>query len=108
MDDEIKSVRITSNNICYGPTPNDTDEVEQYLTIASSGRVWFSARNYEQYRCGKGFCRNKNLSIGKWKAAFLLRMISNLPEEGTYATDVGSYEIEIRYDNGRKKLSRAR
>ena len=47
MSDEIRSIRIESNNICYGPRPGADDEVEQYLTISSTGRVWFSARNYQ-------------------------------------------------------------
>lgn len=71
----IKSIKITSNGICYGPMPDDNEEVEQYLTISSNGRVWFSARNYKQYMDGKGYCRKKQLSIGKWKAEFILRLI---------------------------------
>lgn len=34
MPEEIKSVRITSNNICYRPAPSANDEVEQYITIS--------------------------------------------------------------------------
>lgn len=41
MSDEIRSIRIKSNNICYGPEPGADDEVEQYLSISSTGRVWF-------------------------------------------------------------------
>lgn len=103
MDEEIKSVRIISNIICYGPEPGANDEVEQRLTIASSGRFWFSARNYQQYREGKGFCRKTQGSIGKWIVAFLLQLISNLPRELDYVTDVGNYVIEVRYINGVKK-----
>lgn len=57
----LKSVRIKSNNICYGPEPDVDDEVEQYLTIGATGRVWFSARNYNQYLNDDGFCRKKQL-----------------------------------------------
>lgn len=59
MPDEIRSIRIESNNICYGPEPGADDEVEQYLTISSTGRVWFSARNYQQYCNSKDYCRKK-------------------------------------------------
>ncbi len=101
MSELLKSIRIKSNNICYAPAPDDTDEVEQYLTIAANGRVWFSARNYQQYRKKDGFCRKKQISIGKSKAEFLLTLISNLADVQTYATDVGFYEIEFRYEDGR-------
>jgi hypothetical protein len=42
MYDEIKSIRIKSNNLCYEPKPDDNDEIEQYLTIFGSGQAWFS------------------------------------------------------------------
>lgn len=99
---ETKSIRIKSNNLCYGPKPDD-DEIEQYLTISGTGRVWFSAKNFQQFSDGGGYCRKKQLSIGKWKAQFLLNFVDNISEERTFITDVGSYELEIRYANGRKK-----
>ncbi len=63
MVDEIKNIRIVSNNICYGSEPNADEEVEQYLTISSTGRVWFSAQNYQQYCNGKDYCREKQVSL---------------------------------------------
>lgn len=104
MPEEIKSVRITSNNICYGPAPSADDEVEQYLTISSTGRVWFSARNYQQYCNGKDYCRKKQVNIGIWKAEFLLRLIDNITEDMSFVTDVGSYDIEIRYADETKRV----
>ena len=98
----LQSIRLVSNNICYGPAPEPEDEVEQYLTISSSGRVWFSARNFEQYHQGKGFCRKKQLNIGKWKAEFLLRMFEGIREK-PFATDCGSFDLEIRFQEGSKK-----
>lgn len=98
----IQSIQLVSNNIRYGPMPEPTDEVEQHLTISSSGQVWFSARNYEQYHEGKGFCRKKQLNIGKWKAEFLLFLCEGISEK-PYATDCGSYDLEIRYEGGSKR-----
>lgn len=102
MSEEVKSIRIISNNICYGPEPDANDEVEQYLTISSTGRVWFSARDYQQFCDGKNYCRKKQVSIGKWKAEFLFRLILNMQLNPVFVTDVGSYRIEICYTNGRK------
>ena len=103
MPDEIRSIRIESNNICYGPEPGADDEVEQYLTISSTGRVWFSARNYQQYCNSKDYCRKKQTNIDKWKAEFLLRLIDNISENMSFVTDVGSYDLEIRYSNDTKR-----
>ena len=41
MSEEVKSIRIISNNIRYGPEPDASDEVEQYLTISSTRRMWY-------------------------------------------------------------------
>lgn len=103
MPDEIRSIRIESNNICYGPEPGADDEVEQYLTISSTGRVWFSARNYQQYCNSKDYCRKKQTNIDKWKAEFLLRLIDNISENMSFVTDVESYDLEIRYSNDTKR-----
>lgn len=103
MNRTIKSVKITSNNICYGPEPGVDDEVEQYFTISSTGRVLFSARNYQQYCDGKNYCRKKQVSIDKWKAEYLLRLINNISEDMPFVTDVGSYDLEIRYANDKTR-----
>lgn len=38
----IKRISIDSDNVCYGPVPNPSDEVFQHLTINSKGRVWLT------------------------------------------------------------------
>lgn len=47
----LKKMRIISNNICYAPSPEPVDEVEQHLTINKDRRVWFSV-----YAFGDRFC----------------------------------------------------
>lgn len=103
MSEEIKSIRIISNNMNYGSKPDANDEVEQYLTVSSTGRVWFSARNYQQYQNNDGFCRKKQVSIGKWKAGFLLTLIRNMQFKPESVADVGNYRIEVSLSNGRKE-----
>ncbi len=60
-----KTIHIVSSNICYGPCPEPTDEVEQHLTISSEGQVKFSSLNFgygmEKYEKG----RSKEFNIGK-------------------------------------------
>lgn len=99
----VQSIQIVSNNICYGPMPEPTDEVEQHQTISSSGQVWFAARNFEQYDKGKRFFRKKQLNIGKWKAEFLLRMFEEIKEK-PFVTDCGSFNLELRFKDGSKRV----
>ncbi len=102
-EDIIQSVCITSNNICYGHEPNDSDEVEQQLVISPNGEVSFCARNYQQFRNDEGYRRNKQVNIGTWKADILIWFISNLSGTNRFVSDIGSYEMEIRYESGKKK-----
>ena len=99
------SFRLISNNISYGLEPAFSDEVEQHLTVSSTGQAWFSARNYCQYIEGRGFCRRKQLNIGVWKAEFLMHLINSL-EERPMVTDCGSYNLQIKFEDGtNRKLS---
>ena len=102
-ENSVKSIRINSTNICYGPRPDDNEEVEQTLTIYSTGKVTFTARNYKQHCERKGTCRTKSMSIGKWKTDFLIKMILNIQDADRFATDIGSYTIRIAFADGRKK-----
>ena len=101
---EPQSIRLVSNCICYGPAPKDSDEVEQNLTVSSSGRVWFSARNYAQYIEGKGLCRKRQLNIGEWKARFLISLVSNIYRVDD-VTDCGSWELTVRESEGKRQIS---
>ncbi len=98
------SFKLISNNICYGPMPDKSDEVEQHLTVSSSGRVWFSARNYEQYVAEKGFCRKKQMNIGKWKAQFLINIMRNVYPDYD-VTDCGFWDLIIREGDKRSNFS---
>lgn len=89
---DIQKIRIISNNICYGPEHSPTDEVEQHLTISSTGRVWFAGYNYAggfgKYEIG----RKQQFSIEKITTDEILNLFSQYCEGGQlpcYATDVG-------------------
>jgi len=42
---KTKKIQIKSNNVSYGPPPEQDEEVEQRLTLINDGRVWFSGYN---------------------------------------------------------------
>lgn len=100
---DIKSIKIVSNNLCYGPAPDYNDEIEQHLTISSTGRVWCN-----RYIFGEGnyvLNRKEQISIGKDAAGRILGLVSDLliTYQSHFVTDVGDWEMEIRYSNGEKR-----
>ncbi|GAA3658018.1 hypothetical protein [Asaccharospora irregularis] len=104
---DIQKIRIISNNICYGPEPSSTDEVEQHLTISSTGRVWFTGYNYAggfgKYEIG----RKKQFNIKKITTDEILNLFSQYCEGGQllcYATDVGDWEMQITDTENKKHI----
>lgn len=98
-----KTIHIVSNNICYGPCPEPTDEVEQHLTIGADGQVKFLSLNFgygmEKYEKG----RSKEFNIGKAIAEKILNAVgeyfSNEYIE-IFATDIGDWNMEIINTDG--------
>ena len=46
MDHGIKRIQLITNVMGYGLPPEPNEEVEQRITINSSGDVWLSSYNY--------------------------------------------------------------
>ncbi|MFV0363826.1 MAG: hypothetical protein ACK5LL_12190, partial [Suipraeoptans sp.] len=99
-----KKIHIVSNGIGYGPCPKPEDIVEQKVTINSDGRVCYTG-----YAYGDGYgkykkAENKNYKIAKETAEDILNKVatyfSNEYDE-IYATDIGSWEMEITNTEGK-------
>lgn len=97
----LKKIRIESNNVCFGPFPENDEEVEQHLTINSAGRVWLTRKSFSDEVIEK-----KQFSIGKEMASRLLitfeKRFSGNPHI-TFVADVGCWEITLTYEDGREK-----
>ena len=61
----IKSIRIDSENVCFGPEPSYDDEVFQHLTINAKGRVWLTRYCYGDRTTGYLLKAKQYLSISK-------------------------------------------
>ena len=95
---DIQKIRIISNNICYGPEPSPTDEVEQHLTISANGRVWFTGYSYAGGFGKYKITRKNQFSIEKTIVDEILNLFSKYCESEyilCYATDIGMWKIEI-------------
>ena len=105
MIDQLRKFRLISNNICFGPYPGHTDEVEQHLTVNSKGRVWltryvFGERGFPPVKSDyKRFC------ISPVKAQFLLDSIAkyfNNQYTEVFVTDVGDWSAVLTEESGRE------
>ncbi|MHC6181047.1 hypothetical protein ACYUJ6_14570 [Clostridium sp. JNZ X4-2] len=104
---DIQKIKIISNNICYGPEPSPIDEVEQHLTISSTGRIWFSGYNYAggfgKYKIGRKY----QFSISKSITDEIFKLFSQYFESEQllcYATDIGVWEMQITDTDNKKHI----
>lgn len=101
----IQKVRIVSNNICYGPEPLPTDEVEQHLSISSIGRVWFTAYDYSdgygKYKISRRYQFGISKSITN-KIMELFSLYCNSEPMTPYVTDIGIWEMTITDIEGKE------
>ena len=87
-----KTIHIVSNNICYGPSPEPKDEIEQNLTISSEGQVKFSSFNFgygiEKYEKG----RSKDFNIEKPVAEKILNVAEKVAITASIPSTIYTYE----------------
>ena len=102
-----KKIKIHSNNVCFGYCPKKGDEVEQHLTITEDGRVWLTryAINEDLNFADYEKTEQKQFKIEPDKAKMLLSKFTKYfrdEYEINFATDVGSFEMWIDDDEGKK------
>ena len=103
----VKKVKIHSNNVCFGYCPKKGDEVEQHLTITEDGRIWLTryAINEDLNFADYEKTEQKQFKIEPDKAQMLLSKFTKYfrdEYEINFATDVGSFEMWIDDDEGKK------
>lgn len=101
---KLRSFKLVSNNICYGPCPEPEDIIEQHLSIRADGRVWLS---FYQFGTGIKFkkAESKQFSISQSQAEYILTQIQSYfetAESELFATDVGEWSIELTNDSKEK------
>lgn len=102
---DIQRIEIISNNMCFGPEPNRDTEVEQHLTITSTGEV----RCFHYiYGDGDEYLMNKEeqVSIGADAADRILKYIMLFVQsyQPIWMTDVGTWEMEVQFEDGEKTI----
>ena len=102
----VKRVKIHSNNMGYGFLPREGTEVEQHLTITDDGRVWITryAISEDLNFAKLTKTEQRQFKISSDKAKFLLDKYTKYfrdEYEISFATDVGSFEMQITDDEGK-------
>ena len=102
----VKRVKIHSNNMGYGFLPREGTEVEQHLTITDDGRVWLTryAISEDLNFAKLTKTEQRQFKISSDKAKFLLDKYTKYfrdEYEISFATDVGSFEMQITDDEGK-------
>ena len=102
----VKKVKIHSNNMGYGFLPREGTEVEQHLTITDAGRVWLTryAISEDLNFAKLTKTEQRQFKISSDKAKFLLDKYTKYfrdEYEISFATDVGSFEMQITDDEGK-------
>ena len=101
----LKKIQLISNNMGYGPEPEQGEELEQHLTITDKGRVWLSRYCYD---------RGNNKLLLKEKESFKIsaEAVSAIMDAVTdyfsgdyqprFATDIGSWDLTLTNDENEK------
>ena len=102
FEGKIKSMRLISEMIGYGPTPAPDQEIEQRLTLNSRGQIWFS-----NYLYGDGvkqkLYRKERSTISPADAAQILQLVSKefaSPQSSGFVTDVGMWRLSLLNEAG--------
>lgn len=105
MKSKIIRIKLTSENIGFGLTPADTDEVYQVLTIIQNGKIYFRSYQYGHHK----LLRSKNLKFSPEKIDEILYQIEKIVNTPSYipcfATDTGIWTIEIFYAAKKQEFS---
>ena len=103
MDHRIKRIQLITNVMCYGLPPEPNEEVEQRLTINSSGGVWFSSYNFGEGDFNYELRMRTRKSIVKDDVNLLFLRIKKYfdnQKDQLFITDVGVWTLNITYDDG--------
>lgn len=102
FEGKIKSMRLISEMIGFGPMPAPDREVEQRLTLNSRGKIWFS-----NYLYGDGvkqkLHRKECSTISPTDADYILKLIAMVftsPQSSTLVTDVGMWRLCLLSETG--------
>ncbi|MBA2913640.1 hypothetical protein [Limosilactobacillus frumenti] len=96
---QIKQIEIETDGVCFGPSPKFNDETTQNVTIYRDGQI-----HVKGYRFGdQTLIRNKHLQCPASMTKKIMMDIQRIVASSYHsvlATDVGTWEMKVSYDEG--------
>lgn len=99
----LRQMKLVSNNIGYGPCPDPTDEVEQYLTLTADGIIWFTSYCYGTGEPNYKVNVSRQGAILSETAQRVLNLIGTYFKQRSVqfdVTDVGVWTLTLTDENG--------
>lgn len=102
LQGKAKKIKIVSNKLCFGPMPEPNEEIEQRLTLADDGFVWFRGYNYAGNKKPKCL-RKKQFKLSQELTDYIFSAFTqHFSEEFEceLVTDIGSWNVIITNTEG--------
>lgn len=88
----LKKMRLISNNLCYGPKPDDDEIIEQHLTVNDRGYVWLSLYTIDGER-KREYLKLKEEDV---KAIFAeVTAYFSVYRNIFWVTDIGTWDLKL-------------
>ncbi len=99
----LTKIRLTSNNLGFGPCPEPEDEIEQRLTVTAGGRVWLSRYLFGTDGSKPALKGRETFSVSAEDAGRIMDAVAAYFEPDPdipFATDVGSWDLTLTDSDG--------
>lgn len=100
----IRKIQIISNDLSYGPMPDENDEIEQHMTLNNKGQVWLSRYRYGEGKGRYPLIKKEYFRISDKDTKVIFEFAAELMRgsEISFATDVGCWDLIVCDDAGNK------
>lgn len=101
----LKRIQLISNNMGYGPEPEQSEELEQHLTITDKGRVWLSRYCYDREKNKLLLKGKESFKISAEAASAIMDAVTDYfsgDYQTRFATDIGFWDLTLTNDEKEK------
>ena len=101
----LKKIQLISNNMGYGPEPEQGEELEQHLTITDKGRVWLSRYCYDRENNKLLLKEKESFKISAEAVSAIMDAVTDCfsgDYQTRFATDIGCWDLTLTNDENEK------
>lgn len=99
----LRKIRIVSNRLGYGVSPDPGDEVEQCLTLRADGRVWLTSYRFDVDAGNYKKAKARTFAVSQTIIDHIFDAIASYFVNGytaVFATDIGDWKMELTNTEG--------